>query len=237
MLHGWGMPASVFEELSEHLAPEFEVTAPDLPGYGAPSCEPYTLESVAGCVASQAPPRCFVVGWSLGAQVALEWARTKPAQVERLALVGGTPCFVQRADWTCAMEPTVFESFALALANDPGATLAHFAALQAHGDVEARRVTRRLRQAVSARALPALEVLQNGLRMLREDDLRPWLPAIGQPALVVQGERDRLVPAAAGEYLARALGDGKLTRVPRRSHAPFVSDARAVARALTEFFT
>ena len=86
------------------------------------------------------------------------------------------------------------------------------------------------------RAAPRLEVLRGGLRMLRENDLRPLLPGVRQPALVVHGERDRLVPAAAGEYLACALGNGTLTAVAGAAHAPFVSNAAGVADTLAEFF-
>lgn len=237
MLHGWGMAGSVFGELSERLASRFQVSAHYLPGYGtSPPCEPYTLENVAAGVASRAPAHCFVVGWSLGAQVALEWARAKPEQVGRLALMGGTPCFVQRADWTCAMEPEVFDAFAGGLARDPDATLARFVALQARDDADAKRVTRALRAALRTRATPRLEVLREGLRLLRENDLRPLLPGVRQPALVVHGERDRLVPGAAGKYLARALGNGTLATVAGAAHAPFVSNAAGVADTLAEFF-
>jgi pimeloyl-[acyl-carrier protein] methyl ester esterase len=237
MLHGWGTGASTFEELSQHLSLQFEVSAPDLPGYGASlPCEPYTLEEVAACIAAHAPAHCFVVGWSLGAQVALEWARAKPAQVERLALMGATPCFVQRSDWPCAMEPEVFDDFSSALTQEPDATLARFAALQALGDAEAKRVTRTLRQALAGRPLPQLEVLAEGLHMLRETDLRTRLASVGQPALVLQGECDRLVPGAAGAYLARMLGDGTLSTVAGAAHAPFVSNVRGVAHTLSEFF-
>ena len=237
MLHGWGMAGSVFDALAERLASRFQVSAPDLPGYGAsPLCEPCTLESVAADVASRAPAQCFVVGWSLGAQVAIAWARAKPEQVGRLALMGGTPCFVRRADWTCAMEPEVFDAFAGGLARDPDATLARFVSLQAQDDADAKRVTRALRAAIRARAAPRLEVLREGLRLLRENDLRSLLPGVRQPALVVHGERDRLVPATAGEYLARALGNGTLATVAGAAHAPFVSHAAGVADTLMEFF-
>jgi pimeloyl-[acyl-carrier protein] methyl ester esterase len=238
MLHGWGMPASIFDELSHSLAVQFEVSTPDLPGYGAASsCEPCTLESLAAYLAAQAPPRCFVVGWSLGAQVALEWARAKPEQVCRLVLMGATPAFVERAEWRCAMDALVFDAFSGTLAEDRASALSHFAALQAHGDSQAKRVTRHLRKALSEHPVPSVEVLQSGLRMLRENDLRPHLGDVHQPALVVHGENDRLVPQAAGEYLARALGNGQIATVIGAAHAPFVSNPASVARSIAEFFS
>lgn len=236
MLHGWGMNASVFDALAAELAADFEVTASDLPGYGSSrECKPYTLQTLASCVASSAPPRCSVVGWSLGAQVALEWARTRPQQIGALVLMGATPCFVQRQDWTCAMDAATFGGFEDALAIDAAAALERFVSLQAQGDSDARRVMRRLRDTLSAVETPRAGILRSGLEILRTSDLRPSLREIEQPVLVVQGERDRLVPARAGDYLAQTLHGARLATVRGAAHASFISQPQSVSRMIAEF--
>jgi pimeloyl-ACP methyl ester carboxylesterase len=53
--------------------------------------------------------------------------------------------------------------------------------------------------------------------------------------LVVQGALDRLVPAAAGEYLARTLGAAALATISGAAHAPFISQPRSVSRTIFEF--
>ncbi|HXF67801.1 MAG TPA: alpha/beta fold hydrolase, partial [Burkholderiales bacterium] len=131
-LHGWGQDAGVWDDLAARLAPRFRAHAPDLPGYGAAAGRsPCTLEAMAEAVAHGAPRRCHVVGWSLGGQVALLWARRAPHQVERLALIATTPCFTQRPGWSCALAAEEVRDFARALAADRAGTLARFAALQA----------------------------------------------------------------------------------------------------------
>src|SRR5688500_10131120 len=105
LLHGWGTTAAVWKDLGTRLAPRFRVPAPQLPGYGAgPECAPCTPDTVAGTIADAAPACCSVVGWSLGAQVALAWARAAPRQVARLALIAATPCFTRRAGWPHGIE-------------------------------------------------------------------------------------------------------------------------------------
>ena len=205
---------------------------------GSPPCsefpEPYTLERLAAEVAERAPRRCLVVGWSLGAQVALRWARARPRQVEKLALIGATPCFVQRADWTCAMPQPTFDAFAVGLARDPAATLTRFVSLQARGDAAAKAVTQRLRASVGA--CPDLPALRAGLTLLRETDLRDSVRTIAQPALVIHGDRDELAPLAAAEALAGSLPGGSLAVVGGAAHAPFVSSPARVARLIGAFF-
>jgi pimeloyl-[acyl-carrier protein] methyl ester esterase len=238
LLHGWGMNASVFEALSALLVSRYRVYTPDLPGHGGrAACEPYTLETLAGDIAADAPESCCVAGWSLGALVALAWARARPTQVERLALLGATPCFSRRDDWTPAVAPAVMQTFAASLADDAQGTLVRFIALQAQGDSKAKHVRARLSASLTARPAPPVDVLQHGLHILDTADLRAALGAIAQPALVVHGERDQLVPLAAAEYLARALGRGKLRVVAAASHAPFVSDPDAVSALIAEHFS
>jgi pimeloyl-[acyl-carrier protein] methyl ester esterase len=237
LLHGWGMHGGVWDELASELAAHFRVHVVDLPGHGAsPACNPYTLQTLAGQVARSAPPRCAVCGWSLGGQVALAWARRDPAQVERLALVATTPCFVRRADWPHAVERTVLEQFSQELARDCAPALSRFLALQALGDSKAQQVASRLRSRLSARARPDPETLLAGLRILLEEDMRGELAAVAQPALIVHGECDALTTLAAGEYLSRHLPHGRLAIVRGAAHAPFISDPPRVSALLADFF-
>jgi pimeloyl-[acyl-carrier protein] methyl ester esterase len=220
MRPGWGMKAAAYDALGERLRERFDVRALELP-----------LDPAAAAV--ETPKRCFVVGWSLGAQLAIDWARTRPEQIARLALISATPSFVQREGWTCAMPHAVFEAFAATLEEDPRATLERFTLLQAQDDAAARRVARTLR---SALVVADADSLATGLQRLRETDLRGSLGEIPQPALVIHGERDRLVPVEAAGRLTRALPEARLEVVAGAAHAPFVSDVGRVAALLGEFF-
>jgi pimeloyl-[acyl-carrier protein] methyl ester esterase len=237
LLHGWGAGAAVWREMAAHLAPRRLTHAPDLPGYGmAPACAPYTLDGIAAAVARSAPTRCHVVGWSLGGQVALAWARSAPQQVERLALIATTPCFTQRADWPHAVTAEALAGFSKGLSAERAGTLRRFMSLQAQGDGKAKQVARQLRAAHAARNGPALEALAGGLRILSETDLRDALGSIRQPVLVVHGDRDSLVPLAAGEYLSRRLFNARFLVLRGAAHAPFLSKPEDTSTALREFF-
>jgi pimeloyl-[acyl-carrier protein] methyl ester esterase len=234
LLHGWGMSSAVFDPLRRALAPGCHAQAMDLPGYrGSANVEPYTLDALARRVAEATPPHCAVLGWSLGALVALAWAAQSPEQVEKLVIVAGTPCFVQREDWPHGLEPAVLCSFGRELASDRERTLRRFTALQARGDENSKGVTRALGAASSDAADVSSAVLDDGLHILRDTDLRPRLNGISQSALVLHGARDELVPLAAAEYLAANLRAGELETLMGAAHAPFLSEpARAASRIL-----
>ena len=235
LLHGWGTSARVWDDLAGRLAPRMRVHVPDLPGYGAiPLRAPRTLDAMADAVASCAPRRCHVVGWSLGGEVALEWALRAPRQVRRLALIAATPCFASRPGWSCATSPAVLREFSRLLADDRASTLARFIGVQARGDARARRVAGLLQRSSSGSA--ADSALEAGLQVLLDTDLRRDLRRVRQPVLVLHGERDRIVPPVAGRRLAAALPDARFRLLRACAHAPFLSQPARVARTLQEFF-
>lgn len=236
LLHGWGVRPVVFDPLCAALAHDYDVCAPALPGYdGAASSAPYDLDALADRIAAAAADRCFVAGWSLGGQVALTWAERAPHQVERIALIATTPCFVQRETWDCAMAPAVLQEFSSALEVDVSRTLARFSLLQAKGDSQSKAVVTALRRALASEATADAGALNAGLRILLHADLRTHLERIEQEALVIHGENDSLIPLAAAESLASVLPRGTLIRVRGAAHAPFLANPGVVAGALREF--
>jgi pimeloyl-[acyl-carrier protein] methyl ester esterase len=237
LVHGWGTHGGIFSELAERLSPRFRVRLVDLPGCGGSrDCEPYRLQHLASLLAREMPERCGVVGWSLGGQVALAWARAAPGQVERIALIATTPCFAQRADWRHAAARETLEEFGRSLAADGPATLQRFFSLQGLGDEHTRDAVARLRGCLKRDEAPSAAALAGGLKLLLETDLREELAAIRQPALVLHGEQDRVAPPEAGRHLASALPDAELILIPGAAHVPFVTALPEVSAHLSRFF-
>jgi pimeloyl-[acyl-carrier protein] methyl ester esterase len=223
LVHGWGFGPGVWQPLLASLAEHCQVRAVALPGYGEAPFDP-----------AQLPDQAIVCGWSLGAQLVLQWARQWPGKVGRLVLVGATPRFLTGPDWPAAQPPALLESFATALGTDPRGALRRFAALLNQGDERARGVTRQLTALLDS-ALPEASALQAGLAQLRDTDLRPALGEIRQPSLVLHGEHDPLMPLAAGRWLADHLPAGQLAVVPGAAHAPFLSQPEHFVDRLLEF--
>jgi pimeloyl-[acyl-carrier protein] methyl ester esterase len=223
LIHGWGFGSAVWRPVVEQLPPRFPLHLVDLPGYGDNDFSP---EHIA--------PGAVVCGWSLGALVALQWAERFPGKVARLVLTGATPRFIQASDWQAAQPPELLDSFASAVAADPRAALRRFAALLNQGDNHARPLTRQLSALLDQR-VPESACLADGLDMLRTTDMRDSLLRIRQPALVLHGDRDPLMPLAAGRWLADHLPAGRLEVFAGAAHAPLLSDPRRFAALLAAF--
>lgn len=237
LVHGWGTHGGIWSELAERLAPQFRLHAVDLPGCGeSADSEPYSLEHIAGLLAAEMPRRCGVVGWSLGGQIALGWARMAPEQVERVALIATSPCFSRREGWPHGMSAEVLQHFEDALAADRLGTLQRFFSLQALGGARAREVVAQLRTCLKNGGAPSRAALAGGLRILLEADQRAELTAITQPVLVLHGERDRVAPLAASEHLTRSLLNAELVVIRSAAHVPFATDLPAVSAHLARFF-
>ncbi len=220
-LHGWGLNGGIWSETAAALQRPVTL-APDLPGYGlTPLCAPYDATCLAAAVAADLPPAAVVVGWSMGAMVALALAARRPLQ--GLVLVAANPVFCRRADWPHGLEPEVLAGFAAALTSDYRATLWRFLSLQARGGEAARAVIARLRQSLPLRGEPRAETLAAGLELLRRVDLRAEAAAVSCPTLVIHGGHDGLCPPAAGEWLATHVPGARLAVQDRAAHAPFLS--------------
>lgn len=236
LLHGWGMHGGIWDGVRDALARQFRLHVVDLPGYGASEpIAPYTLAGLAEAVAQALPQQAHVCGWSLGGQVALRLALDFPERVQKLVLIGATPCFRQRLDWAPGMEDATLAEFARSLELDYAGTLKRFLSLQARSGDDARAVIAALREKLFARGEPSLDTLRGGLAILRDLDLRDAVMDVDQPTLVIHGARDTVAPAAAGAWLAQRLPHGRLTLVDGGAHAPFLSHRVETVQAMEQF--
>jgi pimeloyl-[acyl-carrier protein] methyl ester esterase len=224
LLHGWALNSHVWDDLVERLGGRFTVACVDLPGHGASPWPPefHDLESLAAAIAPEVGTETIVLGWSLGALAALQLALAVPRQVRALVLVAATPRFVNAADWSEGVDPSVLEEFAARLRDDYQATVRDFLALQVRGDERAMETLRILRRRVlSGPTHP--EALCAGLDVLRHTDLRERLEALSVPTLVIAGERDRLTPPGGSRELAARIRSARFALIERAAHAPFIS--------------
>jgi len=73
--------------------------------------------------------------------------------------------------------------------------------------------------------------------IFRDLDVRPLLPSIQAPTLVVQRVGDRITPVSQGRFLAAAIPNARLVELPGEDHIPFLGDADAIADEVEEFVT
>ena len=225
LVHGLRTSATMWRHQVEQLGRlGIPTDAIDLPGHGRRLGERFTLdlalkgidEAVAAAEASGSKP--YLVGFSLGGYLTIEWAARNPGRIAGLlpAACATVPHPIIMHGWRAAAKVIhtfpdrgrALNDFAVRLlVPQPGAT-----------DVIAGGV--------------ALEVMDDVLLSLLE--LRPLerLAEIDVPVLFVNGRFDH-VRAHAGRYLA-ATRSGQLVTVPGASHMVSVIRPREFTDALLD---
>jgi pimeloyl-[acyl-carrier protein] methyl ester esterase len=233
MIHGWAMHGGVFSSLVDALAKHCTMHLVDLPGHGysRDSDLPLDPSICAHAIAKATPPAAWL-GWSLGGFVALRGALELPQHVRGLAMLCATPRFVSAADWPQGRDQALVQQLAIDLETDYHATVDRFLTLEAMGSRDPRTELRHLRAEVFSRGEPKLRVLQEGIRILDQTDLRAELPQLKQGnSWWSAGRLDRLVHPDAMQWSAEA-SQGEFHVIAHAGHAPFLSHADAVAQAL-----
>ncbi len=229
LLHGWGMHCGYWKAVSDPLSKRFRVHLVDLPGHGlSRSWKGDWVDILAECF----PCEVSICGWSLGGQLAMEWAWKYPERVSKLALVSSTPSFVMRNDWIHGISREVFMAFHDGVGKNAKETLRRFLFLQIQGGKEGRALLRKLQLELKE---TEMEELENGLDLLQELDLRTKAKSLSQPVLIIHGEGDRLAPVGAGKWLAENLNNAKLEIIPDCAHAPILSHPDFCFSKLAEF--
>ena len=185
-----------------------------------------SVEAMAQLVLEEHPGPLLLAGASMGGMVALHAALQAPARVAGLVLVGSSA----RAD---TEEVKRLRADAID----------HFE----HGDVEPfLRVNaplalhpRRARDAALIERYLAM-VLRGGVApliaqnraVMRRPDLRPRLPEVACPALVLVGEADSLTPPEHAQELAAGLPQAELDVIEGAGHLPTLETPEAVSTRL-----
>jgi pimeloyl-[acyl-carrier protein] methyl ester esterase len=242
LLHGWGLNVRVWDPLAQALGGRLRLIAVDLPGHGHSPWQPAhaTARRQVQCISAAVAPLLghkpyALLGWSLGAELALQWASARPQSLERLVLFAATPRFTSAPDWPYGAPADRLERLAQGLRSDYRRTVSDFLELQVRGSASGERVLAQLRAALFAHGGARPEALAAGLDILRETDLRAVMGDIDIPALVVAGQYDRVLLPAASRALAQAMPRARYVEIRRAAHAPFLSHAREAAALMTEF--
>lgn len=224
-LHGWGFTPRIWAPLRAQLGDE-PCLAPPV------SAGPASLALRADTLAAHLPRDSLLIGWSLGAMLALQTAQRHPEKVRALCLIGASPRFVASPDWPHGLDAATVDAFADGFERDPQRTRKRFMALQVLGDVQRKPLQLALDAAQADVTTPGL---RQGLEILSSADLRPLVPEIAQPTMLVHGAQDALMPIEAARWLARTLPAASLTEVAGAGHCPGFLEPEMLAEIIRRF--
>ncbi len=236
LIHGWAMHTGIWRTFAKQLAQHYQVICVDLPGHGHSEKLPqFTLENISNQLQKILPVSlCTLVGWSLGGAVALDLATRFPERIKNLVVIGSNPCFVKTPTWA-GMKQATLEKFTADLTADCRGTLLRFLSLQVKGLQDYKGVLKELKTALHDCEPPTVEILQGGLEVLQQQDLRPQLTKLHCPVQVILGSHDTLVPVAVGEQMLNLNPRLRVSIINRAGHVPFLSHQAELIAVLKEF--
>lgn len=226
LVHGGGRNAGDFRRTLSGLADRHSAVALDLPGHGRstgldalPSVDAYA-GAVEGFARALSLRRHVLVGWSLGALVAVAAASRSPERLSGLVLIAGSP------GWS--VDAATLEGLhAVVRGVRPQQFDKAFFSPKTSLDV--------MREAWMEQVRTDPRVLYGDMLAGRAFDPRPLLAALRVPTLVVHGADDQITPVARAEELARGIPGARLEVVADAGHIPQLEQAERVNALLASF--
>jgi pimeloyl-ACP methyl ester carboxylesterase len=226
----WADPRarSFFEELARtHRVVRYDrlgagLSDRTLPAPPTPELETAQLEAVFEAAGGGEPATLFAC--SCAGLATARFASTWPDRVRKIVFFGG---YASRDDIPDVTRQSIVD---FARVNWPLAAkmLAGLFIPHGSGD-EIAAISRYQRLAAEAGVAAAF------LELDLTSDVRPFLPTLTMPALVVHRRGDRTVPIGRGRELASLLPNARFVALPGDSHLPHLDDQRPLQRALAGF--
>jgi len=228
-LHGHPGSGQTLVPLAEGLAHRYRAILPDLRGYGrSPAPAPFSLSDhlldLVTLLDRYQVEQCAVLGWSLGGILALELALQYPERVSALVMiaaaarpVGNHPPLTPNE----MVHSVAATALNLAVPGHPWAIAWGRRSLYRHlvGQHTVsvyRRLGREGAMAYLRTSRHAQRALQQGLG--QGYNRLAALPALTVPTLVLCGEQDRHITAAASQETAYHLRYGEFCCYPQTAH-------------------
>lgn len=228
LLHGWGTSAELFAPLFDALQRGRRLIAPDLPGFGGtpPPSSPWSVHDYARWTTALLDrlgvERCDVIGHSNGGRIGIVIAAEQPDRVHRLVLTA-----------SAGIRPRHGPRYRLRVATYKALRRAERSLLLPHQAREAAR--RRADRRGSSDYRAASGTMRATLVRLVNEDLRPLLPRVAAPTLLVWGDHDTETPLDDARVMERLIPDAGLAVFEGAGHYAYLEQAARFCRVIDVF--
>ena len=230
LLHGWGVEASVYHLIIDHLSARYRVVAPDLPGFGG-SQEPDRpwdstdfaafVEKFAAAVQVRDP---VLIGHSNGGRIILRLASRPEAALRAKKIV-----LIDSAGLPARHGPEYYLRVSAFKAGKAVLRLPGVRRLfpQAEEKWKARHG--------SSDYQKASEVMRRTMVRLLHEDLTDCLPKIQASTLLIWGDQDTATPLADAKIMEKQIPDAGLVVLAGAGHFSFADRWGQCSRVLDSF--
>jgi pimeloyl-[acyl-carrier protein] methyl ester esterase len=242
LLHGWCMSSAVWKYQYDGLSSSMRLLAPDLRGHGRSreisgglGFEGFASDLV-DLFDTLGLSKAVLVGWSMGAQIALQASAELSGRLAGMVLVSATPRFTASDDFPHALASKEAGGMRLKVQRSTRRALDGFySRLFAENELESHSFAAEIKQLLSTIPSPDTDAALDALDALIRTDMRGLLDAIALPTLIVNGAQDRICLPQASCYLKEHIQGAEQTVFPLSGHAPFLTQSHRFNAEITRF--
>jgi pimeloyl-ACP methyl ester carboxylesterase len=241
LIMGYTLRGGRGAELRDKLAGEYRVIVPDNRGTGRSDKPemPYTATMMAGDVADLLDvleiDTANVFGYSMGGQIAQEFALNYPDRLNSLILAS-TSCGGSRAVLPTPEDMAVFFNPELFNMPPEEASRAWLPLLWSEDFVQKNPAIIDRYVAIACEYPTPQQTAVSHQNVLMTHDTYKRLPDIKAPTLVIVGTEDRLMPCENSKLLASRIPNAELVIIENAGHGLFISDpTEKVSKTVLDF--
>lgn len=230
LVHGWCLSSEIWKYQFDGLTASARLIAPDLRGHGRSRDITANLdfarfaEDLVDLFDVLDLSRVILVGWSMGAQVALQAHAGLSGRLAGLVLVSATPRFTASADFPHGLDASEVRGMRLNVQRNPTRALDRFySRLFAEGELEQHDSVLEIKQLLSQLVSPDTAAVLDALDALAGADMCHLLDTVSLPTVIVNGAQDRICMPEASLYLKTHITGAEQTLFPGCGHAPFLT--------------
>jgi len=229
ILHGWGGSSDSWLEVLKILVNyNFQVIAPDLPGFGKSDLPPrgWTVQDYSDFILNFVEKlklgQFFLFGHSFGGRIAIKLSGQHPEKLKSLILCDAAGIkFEQSIKTKTILAATrignaLFSARIFAILRERARNLWYFL-LRNRDYVKANGVMR--------------ETIKKALN----EDLLPELSKIQVKTLIIWGGEDKLVPAKCAHVFKEKISNSLLEIMPKIGHSPHLEEPEKLAQIIVSF--
>lgn len=235
LIHGWALGSWIWRPLIPHLSDICKLSIIDLPGYNNVTADTTTdIDKIAQQLAIQIPPDAIIVGFSLGGLIGIKLAYQRP-DLKALILLASTPCFLNHADWQQGIAAADLENLSNQLKQDKRKALQHFVRLVLNGERPPPAAIKTQLTSDILKHAPTLATLEQGLNILKQQDLRPLLAQQTLPTAIILGENDIFIRPSMPATISAINSNIHTFQIAQTAHAPGLTKPKHTAHILSSF--
>ena len=232
LLHGWCMSSAVWQYQFEGLAGSCQLLAPDLRGHGRSRVVTGAIDlagftdDLTDLLQQLKLSQAVLIGWSMGAQIALQAYTELSDRLAGMVLVSATPCFTASAEFRYGLADKEVNGMRLKVQRNSQRALDGFhSRIFAEGEIKKHPQSSEISRLLASVPTPDTRVILESLDSLARADMRHLLHRITIPIFIINGSDDRVCLPQASDYLKEHISGSEQFVFHGCGHAPFLTQS------------